>query len=176
MTAPSVLMVGNLLSGSVGTRRDRKRWRRGWPARGWRVWTTSTEKARLPRLVDMLRSCWRLRDRYDVAQVDVFSGPAFLWAEAVCALLRRLGKPHVLALRGGNLPAFAAGARTPRAPGARRRAGGRGALGLSGGRMAAYRNGIEVIPNAIELAHYPFRHRAPAAAAAGVAAGIPRGL
>lgn len=53
-----------------------------------------------------MKTCWTLRHRYDVAQVDVFSGPAFAWAEAACWTLRRAGKPYVLTLHGGNLPAF----------------------------------------------------------------------
>jgi len=37
----------------------------------------------------------------------VFSGQAFLWAEAVCWTLRRAGKPYVLTLHGGYLPDYA---------------------------------------------------------------------
>ena len=47
------------------------------------------------------------RARYRVAQVDVFSGPAFAWAEAVCSALRLVRRPFVLSLHGGNLQAFA---------------------------------------------------------------------
>lgn len=55
----------------------------------------------------MLFDAWRLRRRYRVAHVDVFSGPAFIWAEVTTWVLARLGKPSVLTLRGGNLPDFA---------------------------------------------------------------------
>lgn len=162
MAAPSILIVGNHLSSSVGTRAMGEDLSARLAARGWNVWTTSTRRARLPRLADMLAACWRLRARYAVALVDVFSGPAFLWAQAVCALLRRLGKPHVLVLRGGNLPAFAR-----RAPGRVRLVlqGASAVIAPSGylaGQLAACHNGIRVIPNAIELARYPYVHRAQA--------------
>lgn len=162
MNNPSVLMVGNLLSASVGTRAIAEELSARLTARGWVVWTTSTRRARVPRLIDMLHTCWSLRERYQVAQVDVFSGAAFWWAEAVCALLRSLGKPHVLVLRGGNLPMFARGAERR----VRRTLGGASAVvapsGYLAAAMAGYRRDIRVIPNAIELARYPFRHRAHA--------------
>lgn len=75
--------------------------------RGWEIVRTSRQIARTARLVDMLSVTWRERAAYDVAHVDVFSGAAFVWAEAVCFELARLHKPLVLTLRGGNLPAFA---------------------------------------------------------------------
>ncbi len=75
--------------------------------RGWPVIRTSNRPARLARLADMLGTAWRQRRHYRVAHVDVFSGPAFVWAEAAVWLLRRLGKPTVLTLHGGNLPRFA---------------------------------------------------------------------
>jgi glycosyltransferase involved in cell wall biosynthesis len=55
----------------------------------------------------MVATVFVQRHNYQVAQVDVYSGPAFLWAEVVCWTLRRVGKPYILTLRGGNLPAFA---------------------------------------------------------------------
>jgi glycosyltransferase involved in cell wall biosynthesis len=76
-------------------------------ASGWRVLTTSSNPGRLGRLWDMVDTAWRRRREYALAHVDVFSGPAFFWAEAVCCTLRRARKPYVLTLHGGNLPAFA---------------------------------------------------------------------
>jgi glycosyltransferase involved in cell wall biosynthesis len=55
----------------------------------------------------MMLVAWRARKRYKVAQVAVFSGKAFIWAEAVCCLLRLVSKPYILTLHGGDLPAFA---------------------------------------------------------------------
>ncbi len=55
----------------------------------------------------MLSTVWSKRSRYQVAQLDVYSGPAFLWAEAVAASLTVLRCPYVLTLHDGGLPAFA---------------------------------------------------------------------
>jgi len=74
---------------------------------GWTVLTTSDKAKRLPLLLDMLATLSRQRCNYEVAHVDVFSGLAFVWAEAVCIALRLLAKPYILTLHGGNLPAFA---------------------------------------------------------------------
>jgi glycosyltransferase involved in cell wall biosynthesis len=100
-------MVGNHLSG-VGFNPGvceslAERLRR----RDWRVRTTSHHAGRMARLCDMLGTVWRERHEYDLAHVDVYSGRAFLWAEAVCRLLRLTGKPYVVTLRGGNLARFA---------------------------------------------------------------------
>jgi len=159
MNNPSVLMVGSLLSATVGNRALCEELSARLGERGWSILTTSTRKARLPRLADMLATAWRHRRDYEVAQVDVFSGPAFTWAEAVCWLLARLGKPYSLVLRGGKLPEFAA-----RRPERVRRV-------LSGAQavvapstylqqeLASYRADIVLIPNAVDLAEYPFRLR-----------------
>src|SRR4029077_10781891 len=74
---------------------------------GWSVLTTSDRRDRFSRLLDFLLTVWRQRHRYGVAQVDVYSGLAFVWAELVCWVLRLAGRPYVLTLHGGNLPVFA---------------------------------------------------------------------
>src|SRR5262249_42317858 len=85
-----VLLVGNFLSSTLGTRSVCEDLAAQLAAAHWPVLTTSTRRGRLPRLLDMVSTAWRRRHEYAVAQVDVFSGPAFVWAEAVCSLLRRL--------------------------------------------------------------------------------------
>jgi len=72
----------------------------------WKVLVTSRRMGRVARALAMPLDIWRWRRRYALACVDVFSGPAFAWAEVACAQLRRLRKPYVLTLHGGNLPAF----------------------------------------------------------------------
>ncbi|MCK6577908.1 MAG: glycosyltransferase family 4 protein [Anaerolineae bacterium] len=79
------------------------------PALGWRTMGASGKQNRLLRMLDVLLTIWRLRREYQVAHVDVFSGLAFIQAELSVGLLRLLGKPVVLTLRGGNLPAFSQG-------------------------------------------------------------------
>ncbi len=102
----SVLLVGNFLSAAGGSRGVCEELALRLPQTGCSVMTTSSKRPKLRRLADMVGTAWRQRDRYDVAQVDVFSGPAFFWAEAVCGTLRMARKPYVLTLHGGNLPLF----------------------------------------------------------------------
>jgi glycosyltransferase involved in cell wall biosynthesis len=104
--------------------------------------------------MDMLYTVWRCRHDYDLAQVDVYSGPSFFWAEAACWLLRRLDRPYVLTLHGGDLPSFA------------RRASRRVAALLSSaaavtvpssyllGQMTEYRRKLKLLPNALDLSIY----------------------
>jgi glycosyltransferase involved in cell wall biosynthesis len=126
---------------------------------GWPVLTTSDKSARLSRLADMLTTVWRRRREYAVAQVDVYSGPSFIWAESVCWLLRRLGKPFILTLHGGNLPAFAR--RWPRRVTRLLRSA---SIVTTPSRylqqsLSSYRDDLLLLPNAIDLASYPFRLR-----------------
>ena len=130
---------------------------------GWQVTATSHATGRLARLADMLATAWRARRDYDVAQVDVYSGKAFVWAEAVCLLLRRLAKPYVLTLHGGNLPRFAR-----RHPGRVRRLLASAVVVTTPSRylleaMAPYRAGLRLFPNPVDLDDYRFRLRARAA-------------
>ena len=104
----SVLIIGNFLSASGGSRGVCEDLAERLAANGWHVLTASRRRPKLLRLADMLLTASRHRHEYAVAQIDVFSGPAFCWAEAVAWTLRRLDKPYVLTLHGGNLPEFAA--------------------------------------------------------------------
>lgn len=103
---PSTLLIGNYLdlcySPPIGMELARRL-----RARGWDVLLVSSYKNRFLRLFDMVSTVFRAHASYQVAQVDVFSGFAFLWAEVVCLALRVLQKPYVLTLHGGNLPFFA---------------------------------------------------------------------
>lgn len=105
---PSVLFIGNFIDAQRGSPAvsfavaDRLR------HRGWCTRFTSARADRAGRFVEMLSTVWRARHAYDVALVDVFSGPAFCFAEAVASALSLLRKPFALALHGGRLPEFAA--------------------------------------------------------------------
>ncbi len=100
------LIVGNFL-GAIASRSVSEDMAERLQKLGWQVVTTSDRAGRFARLFDMLQTTWTQQHRYDVATIDVFSGAAFFWAEAVSGLLRRIGKPQVLILHGGNLPVFA---------------------------------------------------------------------
>jgi glycosyltransferase involved in cell wall biosynthesis len=129
-------------------------------ARGWEVSTTSTSTNRMGRIVDMLSTVARRRGSYDLAHVDVFSGQAFVWAEAVTLALARLRKPIVLTLHGGGLPAF--GRRWPRRV---RRLLSRAAIVTAPSRylqdqMRVYRQDIRLLSNPVDLDIFAGRARA----------------
>jgi glycosyltransferase involved in cell wall biosynthesis len=156
---PGILLVGNFLSGAGFTRGVCEDLAERLTEAGWSVITTSHKPARLPRLADMVVTAWRRRHEYAVAQVDVYSGPSFLWAEAVCWVLRRAGKPYVLTLHGGALPAFAR-----RWPGRVRRLLRSAAAVTTPSRylweqMRLYRPELRLLPNPLDIGRYPFAPR-----------------
>lgn len=130
--------------------------------RGHRVLRTSTRRTRTLRLAEMVLTAHRRRHEYEVAVVDVFSGPSFLWAEAVVHLLTLLGKPAVLILRGGGLPQWSEGK-----PARVQRLLEMAAAVSCPSRflqdaMQRFRGDILLIPNGIEVSDYPYRRRSPA--------------
>jgi glycosyltransferase involved in cell wall biosynthesis len=102
----SILLVSNFLSQKTGIPSPGEDLAEKLVKTGWRVLTVSHKSGRLPLLADMASSLWRWRKSYSLAYVEIFSGPAFAWAEFACWALRRLHKPFVCVLHGGDLPAF----------------------------------------------------------------------
>ena len=158
----SVLIIGNFLSVAGGSRGVCEDLAERLAGNGWKVVCASRKRPRVLRLADMILTAVRHRQKYSVAQIDVFSGSAFSWAEAVCWTLRQLGKPYVLTLHGGNLPAFAA-----RWPGRVKRllSSARAVTAPSGylqEKLKPYCQEIKVIPNPIDVGLYPYRERTPA--------------
>jgi glycosyltransferase involved in cell wall biosynthesis len=155
----SLLLIGNFLSATLGTRGmcEDLAWRLS--QAGCKVITTSHRPGRLARLMDMVATVWRRRQEYEVAYVEVYSGKAFFWGEAVCLALRLAGKPYVLNLHGGALPFFA-----------RRWPGRVGKLLKSAfavvtpspyllEKMKPYREDLRIIPNGLNLQSYPTKIR-----------------
>jgi glycosyltransferase involved in cell wall biosynthesis len=159
----SALFVGAFVTGTQGTRGISEDVSIHLASSGWNVTTTSRRTGRLGRLVDMLSTCWRERDRYQVAAVDLYSGPAFSWAEAVCWMLRRAHKPYVLTLHGGLLPDFSAAHKER----VRKLLASADAVTAPSRylieQMKEYRDDLLLIPNALDTASYPFRLRSVAA-------------
>jgi glycosyltransferase involved in cell wall biosynthesis len=155
----SVLMVGNFLSEATGIRGVCEDLAEQFKARGWHVIITSTIRGRLARIYDMLKTAWSERSRYSIAQVDVYSGPAFFWAEAVCLVLRIVRKPYILTLHGGNLPFFAG-----RWPG-RVKCLLKSAVAVTSPspyllqNLSPYRNDMIMIPNPLDIRAYEFKLR-----------------
>jgi len=155
----AVLVVGNFLSATGGSRGVCEELAERLATAGWAVVTASNKRCGLTRLADMVWTVYARRQDYDVAHVDVYSGRAFVWAEAVCASLRQVGKPVVLTLHGGHLPEFAEqwptrvrrllrSAQIVTTPSAYLRK-----------ELQAYRDDLQLVPNAIELPRYRFRPR-----------------
>lgn len=156
---PRLLFVGNFLSATLGRFAVCEALSSRLRADGWTVLTASARAGRAARLAEMLHAVARHRHDYDVAHVDVFSGAAFLWAELVGAALSAFGKPFVLSLHGGALPAFACD--HPRR--VRRLLGAAAAVTAPSPylqhQMRDYCRGIRVHPNPIDTSQYRFRAR-----------------
>lgn len=155
----SVLLVGGFLSGVIGSRGVCEDLADRLAAVGWRVARTSSQRMPLVRLADVMATIWRERRNFKVAQIDLFSGRASLWAVVAGDMLRQLRCPYVVTLHGGNLPQFAR---------ARRRWIGRlvrGAAAVTAPSpylardLAWLRPGIRVVPNPIDLDRFPARKR-----------------
>jgi glycosyltransferase involved in cell wall biosynthesis len=156
----SLLLVGNFLSSNGVNRSVGEELAEHLRCAGYPVITTSSRRARLLRLLDMVLTAWGRRRSYQAAYVEVYSGAAFLWAEIVSRVLILLKKPYVLTLHGGNLPVFAQ--RYPERV-ARLLRGAQRVTAPSQyllEKMRRYRADICLIPNPIELEQYPFRVRA----------------
>ncbi|MGH9931111.1 MAG: glycosyltransferase family 4 protein [Pyrinomonadaceae bacterium] len=154
-----ILLVGNFLSSTSGNYNVCEDLAARLALLGWPVITTSQKPERIARVADMLTTTWRRRKEYALAQIDVYSGFAFLWAEATCWLLRRARKPYVLTLHGGNLPAFA-----KRWPGRVRRLLQSAEVvttpsGFLLQCMTPYRSGLRLQFNPIDLGVYRFHPR-----------------
>jgi len=126
---------------------------------GWNTLTTSSAANRYIRPADMLSTIFTNAKHYDIAQIDVFSGAAFRWAETSLWALKRLGKPVILTLHGGNLPQF--GQQHPRRLQALLTAAdevvtpSRYLLE----KLRKYHPSIRLIANPIHIGNYPYRLR-----------------
>jgi len=151
----SILIVGNFLYKTSGVRAVCEDLSEQLVRIGWTVLTSSSKPGRVSRLVDMLVTIWVHRDMYKVATIDVFSGWSFFWAEMTAFTLRKLHKPYILILRGGNLPEFG-----ERWSGriSRLLASAAAVVAPSGymmEKMKPYRSDLRLIPNPIPISNYP---------------------
>jgi len=152
-------MLGNFLSAHGRNRSLSEDLADRLEARSYRVLRSSFRAGRLARAVDRLWSVLRLIGQYDVAHVDLFSGSAFLWAEAACFALSAVRKPYVVTLHGGALPAFASGHRRRASRLLRRASAVIAPSQYMAHAMGSYCDGIVVLPNAINVSAYAFRPR-----------------
>lgn len=158
-TKPALLMISNFLQ---ATRHNKNVWHylaQRLEQRGYQVLTVSSKENRVLRLLDMLWTAWCRRRSYDLAQIDVFSGKAFIFAEACTALLGWIQKPIILTLHGGALPEFSQ--RHPRR--VRRLLQAAAAVVTPSpylmNELVRFRANIRLIPNPIDLDASIFRVR-----------------
>jgi glycosyltransferase involved in cell wall biosynthesis len=155
----TILVAGYYISHGRGTRGVCEDLSDRLEANGWRVLRTSFRLNSFLRVLDMLWATLRYAPAYDIVALEVYSGRAFIWAEAVGFLLRKLGKPYILTLHGGNLPPFAARNQAR----VERLLAGADAITTPSHylhrAMRAYHDGILYLPNAIDLSAYSFQLR-----------------
>lgn len=128
---------------------------------GYRVQSASSFWNPFLRLADVIQKIVRTPRKRACVIIDLYSGPrAFQAARVASVLCSRLGKPYVIVLHGGTLPDRLEGSRKILA-----RILSRAAHVVSPSRYLASSLAEvcrpEVIPNAINLADYPFRPRGP---------------
>jgi len=127
--------------------------------RGYQILLVSHKQNKLVKLVDILSKILSKQRFYDLAEVDVFSGPAFLWSFLSVSVLKLLGKPIILNLHGGNLPDYSVNhplrvkwllswADVVVAPSS-----------FLKDTIALIRADIQVIPNGLDINHYLFKLR-----------------
>ncbi len=73
---------------------------------GYLVFLTSSKVNRFFRLLDMIKSLIRWHRKIKIVILMVFSDLAFIWARIITWMVKRLRKPLILRLHGGNLPSF----------------------------------------------------------------------
>jgi glycosyltransferase involved in cell wall biosynthesis len=157
--ARGALLVSNIFSAKSGNWGDCIDLANYLEQKGWQVITTSYLANRMARPFDMLKTALAHRHAYNVAEIEVYSGQAFMWAEAMSWLMRRLKKPYLLVLYGGNLPRFAH--RWPKRVRHLLQSAPRvitPSVYLKEN-LAVYREDISIMRSPVRLANYPFQPR-----------------
>ena len=126
---------------------------------GYPVVAVSAMPNRYIRMLDIMSTLMRHRRDIDLQCVQVYSGPSFMLADLATWLGRIFNHRLVLFLHGGSLPEFMV-----RYPNWTRRVFERADRLVAPSDFLAkafmpHGYKVEVIPNVIDLAVYPFRHR-----------------
>jgi glycosyltransferase involved in cell wall biosynthesis len=104
----TILLIGNFLSKTTGSQGVSEELAEHLErATGKKPLTASPHQNRFLRMMDIIHTVLLKRSQYDVANVEVYSGMAFIWAEIAARLLHWLRKPFILTLHGGGLPLLA---------------------------------------------------------------------
>jgi L-malate glycosyltransferase len=127
--------------------------------RGYSCLLTSSLLQRYKRALDICLTALRKRKQYDIVSLQVYSGPSFIVEDAVSFLVQRLNKPLVMVLHGGGMPDF-----LTRFPAWGKRVLRRATILVAPSNYLAavletYGFGPRIVPNAIDIALYPYCHR-----------------
>jgi len=163
MAQRKIILIGSFLSGVLNHRSVCEDLANQLNGRGWSVASASRRADPIGRILDITKVVLAEGREARVAQVDLFSGRAFLWAEYAALLLKLFRVPYVLTAHGGGLPDYVK--RWPRR--AQRLLTGAAAVTAPSGfllrELAPLRSDIRLIPNGMDLTSYRFRLRSPAA-------------
>jgi len=156
---PRLLLVSNFLSPAGGSKSVLEDLADHLRALTDRMICVSPYRSGWLRGFHMLSTALLRRPAYDLAIVDLYSGRAFLWGEAVSFLLVALRRPFILILHGGALPEFA-----QRYSRRVRNCLGRATVVAVPSRylleqMHPYRVDLRLLPNPIDLHRYEFKVR-----------------
>lgn len=154
-----VLLIGNFLSSKGGRRSVCEDLAQELQSQGWLTTCASDRTKPIEKLRHILGTVWSRRYAYSVAQIDVFSGKAFVWAIASCLLLRALSRPYILTLHGGNLPKFALKWPKPLRWMMKHAAAVTAPSNYLLREFTPLRPDLQLIPNGMRLEGYPFRLR-----------------
>ena len=156
---PPVLLAGNFLSTSAGSRGPIEDLAERLRNAGGALVCVSGFRSGWLRALDLLSTALIKQKRYRVGVIDLYSGNAFLWGEALSVLLKMLGRPFVIVLHGGGLPEFAQTVpRRMKACLERADIVAAPSLYLLEA-LRPYRPDIRLLPNPLEIGSYPYRLR-----------------
>ena len=148
--AGHVTFVGEALASRLATR-------------GYPIVLTSRRIQRAARFADITATVIRHSADVDVQILQVYGGLSFVVEDVASALGAMFGHKIIMHLHGGAMPAFMA-----RHPAWSRRVLSRAAAVVVPSTflrtaLAPFRTDVHVIPNAVDISAYPYRHRAEVA-------------
>jgi L-malate glycosyltransferase len=126
---------------------------------GYRVELTSRYRLRLLRLVDIAATLLRHAGSIDVQILQVYSGLSFVLEDVASWLGLRLGQKVVMHVHGGGIPEFMARYPTWTCRVLRRASAIVAPSMFLARALGEYGFAVRVIPNAVDLPIYPYRHR-----------------
>ncbi|MFT5103016.1 MAG: glycosyltransferase involved in cell wall biosynthesis [Candidatus Latescibacterota bacterium] len=155
-----ILYIGNKPSQGTGTVTTIETLSLLLTLEGYEVVTASAAKNKAHRLIAMLATTLKYRNKVDYVLIDTYSTLNFTYAVLVAKLCRRFKIPYIPILHGGDLPN-----RLVKSPKASTMLFGNAYVNVAPSQflMHVFKNAgfnnISYIPNAIEIKNYPFMLR-----------------